>query len=176
MTVLHSERITAREFRLTDITYLRHYHANPLYLEHYDTPPDTEHIVQTAIAWSAELPRSNFQLAICLKNSDEPIGSIGLRGKGYLRNEAEIGIEVDPNHWGQGIAHEALGLVFDFAKSLGVVKLHSNTKVTNKRAQRLIESFGFSKYDAVGQSEIFSVSVNSPKANNTTRSLFRLLR
>ena len=82
-----------------------------------------------------------------------------MRGKGYPGNEAEIGIELDPNHWGLGLAHETLGLVFDFATSHGLVKLHSNTHSANKRAQLLIESYGFSKYDEVGQNVIFSVSI-----------------
>lgn len=88
--------------RAEDAEPLAAYQSDPAYLAHYAAPPDAHTIVASAIEWSQEEPRINFQFAVVLASSDFVIGCAGLRQRGYSTGEAEIGIEIDPRYWRRG--------------------------------------------------------------------------
>ncbi len=144
--LLRTPRLTLREFEPTDVASLASYHSDPRYLEHYDTPPDTEQIVADAQAWAQELPRRNYQLVTCFPPHGSAIGSVGLRQRGWPEGEAEVGFELNPMHWGCGYGREALlGLLQYGSSQLLVLRFWAVTGQSNTRAHRTLEALQFEK-------------------------------
>ena len=52
----------------------------------------------TVRRWANERPRVNYQLIVTLSAGGCVIGCAGLRQAGYPLGEAEVGIELDPDH------------------------------------------------------------------------------
>ena len=147
--LLSTPRLTLRDFEPADVASLASYHSDPRYLEHYDTPPDTEQIVSDAQAWAQELPRRNYQLATSLSPRGGAIGSVGLRQQGWPDGEAEVGFELNPTHWGCGYGREALlGLLRHGSRQLLVLRFWAVTAQSNTRAHRLLESLQFEKTES----------------------------
>jgi ribosomal-protein-alanine N-acetyltransferase len=147
--LLRTPRLTLRDFEPTDVASLAEYHSDPRYLEHYDTPPDTEQIVADAQAWAQELPRRNYQLVICFPPHGSAIGSVGLRQRGWPEGEAEVGFELNPMHWGCGYGREALlGLLQYGSSQLLVLRFWAVTEQSNTRAHRTLEALQFEKTGA----------------------------
>jgi ribosomal-protein-alanine N-acetyltransferase len=144
--LLRTPRLTLRDFDSSDVAELAQYHSDARYLEHYDAPPDTEQIVADAQAWAQELPRRNYQLAICFRPNRGAIGSVGLRQRGWPEGEAEVGFELNPVHWGRGYGREALlGLLKYGSSQLLVLRFSAVTKRSNTRAHRMLEALRFEK-------------------------------
>lgn len=142
--VLKTSRLFLRDFRSADSEVLASYQSNPRYLEHYSEAPDAEGIVQTAIAWANEKPRRKFQLAIQLRSSEEPIGTVGLRITEPSSGRADFGCELNPNYWGSGYAEEASRALLDYGVSrLGLRRVEAWTAARNIRAHNLAERLGF---------------------------------
>ena len=141
---LPTSRLILREAEPRDALALAAYQSETRYLEHYPEPPDAERIVQLARRWATDSPRLNYQLIITLGRGGPVIGCAGLRQAGYPSGRAEVGIELDPDHWGVGHAREALSALIEFARGeVGVVQLFALTTPTNVRARRLFQSMGF---------------------------------
>ena len=138
------EHIVIRELSIADVDRFQAYHQHPEYLAHYSTPPNANDIVNAAREWSEQVPRQNYQLAICTLEA-QFIGSLGVRREGYAADEGEIGIEIDPAFWGKGYARGAIRFGIHLADKLSVSRLHALTKPTNARAINLFESIGFKR-------------------------------
>ncbi len=143
---LETSRLFLRDFRPADTEALVSYHSDPRYMEHYSDTPDTEGIVQTAIAWANENPRLNFQLAIQLSGIEEPIGTVGLRITEPSSGRANFGCELNPNYWSTGYAEEASRALLDYGVStLSIRRVEAWTAARNMRAHSLAERLGFRK-------------------------------
>ena len=142
---LATTRLTLREAAIDDACALATYQRNARYLEHYSGPPGADRIIQLARQWAAESPRLNYQLIVTLGTKGPVIGCAGLRQADHPPGEAEVGIELNPDHWGSGYAREALSKLIEFArKNLGLQRLIALTAPENHRAHQLVRSFGFS--------------------------------
>lgn len=141
---LATSRLILREAEPGDARALAAYQSDPRYLEHYPEPPDAEQIVQSARRHAAESPRLNHQFIVTLGKAGPVIGCAGVRQAGCPAGEAEVGIELDPDHWGAGHAREALSALIEFARGeTDVTRLLASTTATNARAHRLVQSMGF---------------------------------
>ena len=111
-------RLLLRDPRPEDARALAAYQADPRYLEHYPERPDAEQIVRLACQWADESPRLNYQL----------------------------GVEIDPRHWGAGHGREALAGLIEFGRrELGVDRLQAVTESSNARVHRLLRGLGFTE-------------------------------
>lgn len=140
---LQTERLSLRDPVLSDVTALASYHSHELYLQHYDQPPDTQSIIELAVDWASQNPRENYQLIVEVVGGSKVIGCAGLRQVGCPINEAEVGVEIHPDHWGKGYATETLVALVDLARRLGLLKLYALTNISNRRAIELTEKMGF---------------------------------
>ncbi len=146
---LVTERLVLREAEPGDARALAAYQSDPRYLEHYAEAPDAESIVATAREWAAAAPRLNFQLIVTLREGGRVIGCAGIRQAGHACGEADLGIEVDPGHWGLGHAREAVTALIELARGeLGVTRIFAETTPNNVRAQRLVMALGFSPVES----------------------------
>ena len=134
-----------------DAACLSAYQSNCSYLAHYPTPPDAHAIVASAVEWASEKPRINFQFAVVLASSGDVVGCAGLRQRDYPSGEAEIGVEIDPSYWRRGFAREVLRELIRFGIcNLSIESFWGCTTRSNRPGPSLVEEFGFTKYDEVG--------------------------
>ena len=108
-----------RDFEASDVNAFIAIHSDPRMLNYYApgswTPERARMLVESFIHWANEMPRENYQLAIVHVETNELLGSCGVRKKGCPEGEAKFGIGVDPRWWGKGIAQEAARVILGFA-------------------------------------------------------------
>ena len=143
---IRSERLVLREFRESDLDALLAYHSHPRFGEYYAAEEvaaeRTRELLDMFLGWALEDPRRCDQLAIT--SSDELIGGCGVRKPVHDATGAEFGIELNPEHWGQGYAEEAaramLGLAFT---ELCVEVVRAESVSRNEGAAKLVRKLGF---------------------------------
>ena len=77
-------------------------------------PEDVQAFVGRFVAQQGQDPRLKFQLALMLPAAGQLIGNAGIRIKTAGGHEADIGYELDPQHWGRGYASEAARALLQF--------------------------------------------------------------
>ncbi len=141
---IRAEHLLLREFSESDLDALVAYHSDPRFAEYYAAEEvaaeRTRELLDMFLGWALEDPRRFYQLAIT--RSDELIGNCGVRK--HDATDAEFGVELNPEHWGQGYAEEAaraiLGLAFT---ELGVEVVRAESVSRNEGAAKLVRKLGF---------------------------------
>ena len=81
---------------------------------------------------------------ICLKGGTELIGSAGFYKWEKEHNRAEIGYDLDPGFWGEGIMSEALGAVISYGfEEMGLNRITLLAFEFNERSAALARKLGF---------------------------------
>ena len=89
--------------------------------------------------------RPDYYLAIVVRDADRLIGFVRLGLLGSHRG-GELGYALRKDHWGQGYASEAAGLMLDFAFSTaGLHRVQAATGPGNERSRVLLERLGFQR-------------------------------
>lgn len=116
--VLYTKRLILRPWRREDAAKLHYYASEPVIgLSAGWAPHADEHESMRVI----EGPLSGEEIyAVVLKDTDEPIGSVGLLDKedahcALGEDEAEIGYWIGMPHWGNGYAPEAVSRLLKHA-------------------------------------------------------------
>ncbi len=118
---LETERLILRDFVKEDWQRVLEYQSEPLYLRYYEWTERTPEAVHEFVGWfldhQKQSPRIKFQLAITLKSNHLLIGNCGIRMDKPNALQADVGYELDPQHWNQGYATEAAQAIVDFGFS-----------------------------------------------------------
>jgi len=79
-------------------------------------------------------------------NSNEPIGTVGLKNLDYINSNAELFIYIgEKDHWGKGIGSQVTSEIVDFAfDALNLHKVYLYVFEYNKRAISMYNKIGFS--------------------------------
>lgn len=86
--------------------------------------------------------RRAFQWGIA--QGKDLIGTCVLTGLSFPHRRAEIGFVLRRDRWGQGLASEALGVLFAFCfGTLALHRLEADVDPDNERSLRLLERLGF---------------------------------
>ena len=157
---IETDRLTLREFSEEDWVPVLAYQQNPLYLRYYPwtdrTEADARAFVGMFLDWQGELPRRRFQLAITLRDSGHLVGNCGLRRKPDKDWEADLGYELDPEHWGRGYATEAARAMVNFGfGELGLDRISSWCIADNAASARVLERLGFRQEGRLSRNEYF---------------------
>ena len=91
--------------------------------------------------------RLGFRWIITLKGEGQPIGSLGFykwtHERGY---QAEMGYDLEREHWGKGIMTEAMEAVIDFGfEKMELNRIEVFIMPRNKRSIKMIKRLGFKK-------------------------------
>ncbi len=100
------------------------------------------------IAWYDSILEegTGVRWGITLTGQDEVIGSCGFLNVSAKHQRAEIGFELSSNHWGRGIAGEALRAVVRHAfTQLGFHRIEALVEPANTASQQLLERVGFTR-------------------------------
>ena len=80
------------------------------------------------------------------KTKGELIGSCGYRRWDVQHHRAEIGYDLWPAYWGQGIMPEALEALLRFGYlEMGLNRIEATTHIKNDRSQRVVIKHGFQR-------------------------------
>lgn len=145
---LTTDRLILREFAAADWEAVLAYQRDPRYLRYYPwterTPADARAFVDMFLDWQGEQPRHRFQLAIALKDSGKLVGNCGLRRKPVNDWEADLGYELNPQHWGRGYATEAARAIVNFGfEELALARISSWCIADNAPSARVLGRLRF---------------------------------
>jgi ribosomal-protein-alanine N-acetyltransferase len=159
---LETDRLILRDFTLEDVEALARCREDERYWRYYEPVEDVaaharQH-VEWFVGWQKAEPRTHFQLAITLRDTGALIGDCGLRGRpqvnvGYDADlEADIGYELNPAFWGQGLATEAVRRIVDFGfRELELHRVWAFCLGDNEPSWRLMERLGMQREGVLRQ-------------------------
>ncbi|MRG87160.1 GNAT family N-acetyltransferase [Salinibacillus xinjiangensis] len=83
---------------------------------------------------------------IVLNDKDKFVGTIGLNHLNTYSKKAEVGFEIHPEFWNEGITSEAVSEVLRYSfEELGLFRMGAVTYPQNKTSIHVLKKFGFSK-------------------------------
>ncbi|MEW4430885.1 MULTISPECIES: GNAT family N-acetyltransferase [Paenibacillus] len=139
-----TERLILREIGLDDWESIHTYTVSPEVTKYTAWGPNTEQdttaYIEQVLQSQQEQPRSQYDLAVCLKTDGTLVGSVGIYTEG---TNAEMGYVMNPQYQGRGFAAEAshalLGLGFN---TLGVHRIYAKCRPNNKASERVMQKIG----------------------------------
>ena len=143
-------RLVLRDFVADDWPAVLAYQSDSRYLRYNPwterTETDARQFVQRFIDQQTQDPRRKFQLVITLPESGQLIGNAGVRRKLDNDWEADIGYELDPNHWGHGYATEAARAMVAFGfGELGLHRISAECRPENIASAHVMEKIGMQR-------------------------------
>jgi [ribosomal protein S5]-alanine N-acetyltransferase len=157
---LETERLILRDFVKEDWQRVLEYQSDPMYLRYYDWTERTPEAVQDFVGWfldhQQQDPRFKFQLAVTLKSNNLLIGNCGVRMDKVDAVEADIGYELDPQHWNHGYATEAARAILDFGFSrFGVHRIWAHCVADNFGSAHVLEKLGMKLEGRLREKEFY---------------------
>ena len=148
--ILTTDRLRLREYVSDDWHTVLAYQSDPRYLRYYPwtqrTAEDVQAFVQRFIDWQDEQPRTRFQFAITLRSEGRLIGSCGIRKETATSQQADLGYEIAPSHWGRGYATEAARAVLAFGfDELELHRIQAFCLAENTASARVLEKLGMQR-------------------------------
>jgi RimJ/RimL family protein N-acetyltransferase len=144
---LAAERIRLRGFREGDLDDFYAVHADPRVMRYWSFPAWTERSQAHARLASAMTGRDAQRLlcwAIAGHGDDRLIGAVTLFAIDRAQGRAEIGYALHSDHWGRGLAREALQLALAHAfGALGLRRVEADIDPRNTASCTLAERMGF---------------------------------
>ena len=140
MNILHTDRLTLRPFKEGDAAAM---YKNWTYDERvarycrwypHQSAAETEEYLKLCLG-------AEYNWAITLKDTDEPIGSVNVVGENDL-GVSEIGYVLSHEYWGSGIMTEAVKAVIDELFRCGFDKIGACHDVSNPASGRVMEKCG----------------------------------
>ena len=158
--LLTTERLILRDFVQSDCEAVLAYQQDPLYLRYNEwtsrTAEDVRQFVQVFLDHQKQVPRIKFQFAVTLKPTGQLIGNCGVRRDSAQAQEADMGYELDPRHWGRGYATEAARTVMDFGFSqMNLRRISAWCVADNVGSARVLEKLGMQRMGRVREHQYF---------------------
>lgn len=138
----------------------------PWYLEHFSRPEivwgQGDPAPRDLVAARDELrkymvdlyrERLGFRWVITRKVDGRPIGSLGFyKWNPSVPHQAEMGYDLDREHWGQGLMTEAMTAVIDFGfERMRLSRIEVLIMPRNRRSMRLVRRLGFQREGVIRQ-------------------------
>lgn len=144
--VFESERLYAREFRRGDedafAAVLNAPETRPCAPDFPEGLAGAALYVEACLARSIETPRRVYELALCLKETDELIGTVRL-GLTDDRRQGELGYLIGPDRRGRGYAAEAATACMRFGfLGLDLHRIYASCDEKNEASARVLEKLG----------------------------------
>jgi [ribosomal protein S5]-alanine N-acetyltransferase len=147
--VLETDRLILREATEEDANDMYVYLSDQLVVKHMGISAcETPEEVLGEIEWYKSIYRNGtgIRWGITLKDSGKVIGSCGFLNRNSKHYRSEVGYELSREHWGKGIANEALERVLEFGfEQLGLERIEALIEPKNLSSQKLVERQGFTR-------------------------------
>jgi [ribosomal protein S5]-alanine N-acetyltransferase len=146
-----TQRLVLREFESDDLAAIWRIFSNEAVTSQHNVRHMHEHEeAQALLDWRIEQWPSGRGVRWAIAPRERPRESIGSCGFDFQRRRhgaIELSYDLDPAHWRQGFAREALASAIDcaFEGHLGieVERIEALTRPGNQRSERLLGALGF---------------------------------
>ena len=147
--VLHTERLTLRDIRLSDAPQILAMRASHR-VNHFIARPPMTDLAQTRDLIEKTIKAYENQAAIgwagILREREAIIGTCGFNQIDYANLRAEIGGELAVDYWGKNIALEAVQAIVRFGlEEMNLHTIEAKVSPGNRGAVFLLEHLGFRK-------------------------------
>lgn len=146
---LYTERFQLRQLTLHDAIAIFDYFSKDEVTTYYDldTLTSPEQAKQLIIAWEQRWQRDeSIRWGICFKDTPKIIGTIGFHHWSSFHRRTEVGFELSPLFWRQGVMHECLLEVLRYGfNELGFNRIEAMTDPHNLASRKLLEKAGMSE-------------------------------
>ena len=147
--ILETERLILREATEEDAKDMFVYLSDQLVVKHMGISAcESVEEVLDEIKWYKSIykNRTGMRWGITLKDSGKVIGSCGFLNRNPRHFRSEVGYELSREHWGKGIANEALERVLKFGfEHLELERIEALIEPKNLSSQKLVERQGFTR-------------------------------
>jgi RimJ/RimL family protein N-acetyltransferase len=147
--VLRTERLVLRETADRDVEAVFEMESDPVAMRYWSRPPMRE---MAEAAASVKRSKTFFPGRVGLKwvisrsGDDRMMGHVSVFNLVEPSDRAEIGYGLARQFWGQGVMHEALIAVVDYAFGpLAARRLEADTHPSNERSIHALERLGFAR-------------------------------
>jgi len=145
--VLETERLILREIVPADAEDLFRIYTDPQVMRYWGSAPlrsidQARQKIQGII--DAFRASEGIRWAFTLKGDDQLIGSGGHWRLLKQHRRSEIGYELAPEYWGQGLVTEAFGAILRFGfEQMGLHSVEAQIEPHNQASRRVLEKLGF---------------------------------
>ena len=136
-------RLRLRELTTQDSAGLFLLFSNPQITQYMDIDPlQNEEEAREIIEFHAE--DSGCRWGLFDKSTDKLIGTCGYHRWQQTIRTAEIGYDLSPDYWGQGVMKEALESIIQFGfETMGLTIIEAEVEKENSRSINLLKKLGF---------------------------------
>lgn len=144
---LETDRLILRQVTNDDANSLLTYLSDMDVMKYYGLEPFSS--IDDAldeIAWYQSLfeKGTGIRWGISLKGQDDIIGSCGFLNRAAAHCRAELGYELNKEHWGKGIASEAIKTIIAYGfEQMHLQRIQALIEIPNIPSQKLLERQGF---------------------------------
>ena len=144
---LETERLVLRrpEIGDTEALYERRNRADTARYQDWAYPyplDEARRTVAAAALMEGPVDDEWWMLTVVERRSGAIVGDVAI-GQSWQGRAAEIGYTLHPDHWGRGLATEAVGAAVDGLIAAGTRRLSASTHPDNWASVRLLEGLGF---------------------------------
>ncbi len=139
---IETKRLILRPWKVSDAADLYLYASAPEVgpaagWPAHTSPEDSRKIIRTVLSGSQTY-------AVVFKETNQPIGSVGLMEGAYPEGEMELGYWIGKPYWGQGLIPEAAeALLYLGFQMLSLDKVWCGHYLGNEKSRRVQEKLGF---------------------------------
>ncbi len=144
---LETPRLMLREITLDDAVEVFRIYSDPQVMRYWGSPPlqsidEARRKIEDITA--AFRDKDGIRWGITRKGSNRLIGSCGHWRLMKAHFRSEIGYELAPEYWDQGIMTEALGAVIRFGfEAIGLHSIEAQIDPANLASRKVLEKLGF---------------------------------
>jgi [ribosomal protein S5]-alanine N-acetyltransferase len=144
---LETEKYVLRRLKVTDAQSLYNYFSKEEVTKYYDL--ETFQSPQQAVELIESLlfryeAKQQIRWGIALKNQGDIIGTCGLHALEKEHAKAELGYDLHPNYWGNGVMTEVIARIVDFGfKEMKLNRIEALYNPLNHASRRVLEKNGF---------------------------------
>ncbi|MGD8191196.1 GNAT family N-acetyltransferase [Brevibacillus ginsengisoli] len=143
---LETDRFILRQLRLEDAKDLFQYFSLDEVTEYYDLASFVEvsQAEELIRSWNERFEKQQgFRWAICTSTDNRVMGTCGFHNWSKEHYKAEIGYELAPEFWRQGVMTEVVGQVIAFGfEQLGLNRIEAFIDPGNIASRKLLEKVG----------------------------------
>ncbi len=171
---LETDRLILREMTLDDLEfYFRHFNNTKIVEGSCFPGPESLEAAKEELERYCIKPfkeNKGIRWGIIRKGDDELIGTCGYYDWHKTVRRAEIGYDLDPAYWGQGLVTEALIAVLKYGfEKMDLNRIQAIIDSRNTRSLNLVHRLGFKKEGILRQNSYF----DGRARNSETMSAFR---
>lgn len=144
---IETKRLILRKMTNDDANSILKYLSDQEVMKYYGLEPfKTVDEALSEISWyqSIQNNKTGMRWGITVKGEGEVIGSCGFHNTVSQHYRTEIGFELSKEHWGQGIASEAIEAIIKYGfEHLKLQRIEALIEPPNMPSQKLVEKLGF---------------------------------